>query len=178
MTPSTCRQRKYLAGCIIIFLLMTFTEEFASSLPVVANDATRKGISEPHDPPSKPTVEPHNKPSEDTAKTAAEFPENPLPGSLSTSAQRIQPDALQPNAQQSDAQQTQQDNNKLPVGTAVAPQEKAYGTPASRPAGAVIAPAKQHRARFLLIRVGAIAGAAIAIGTVVLLSSASPSRSH
>lgn len=63
-----------------------------------------------------------------------------------------------------------------PVGTAVAPYEKTVGVASSRPAGAVIAPAKQRRAHSLLIRLGLIVGGAAAIGTVVALSKASPSR--
>jgi hypothetical protein len=39
-----------------------------------------------------------------------------------------------------------------------------------------MAPAKQRRTRTILIRVGLIAGAAVAIGTVVALSKTSPSR--
>jgi hypothetical protein len=53
---------------------------------------------------------------------------------------------------------------------------KTGGVAASRPAGAVIAPGKQRRARSILIRVGVIVGAAVAVGTVVGLSHASPSR--
>ena len=50
------------------------------------------------------------------------------------------------------------------------------GIAASRPAGAAIAPAKQRRTRSILIKVGLIVGAAVAIGTVVALSESSPSR--
>lgn len=64
---------------------------------------------------------------------------------------------------------------KEPVGTAAAPLEKATGIAASRPAGAAIAPAKQRRARSILIKLGFILGAAVAIGTVVALSKGSPS---
>lgn len=63
-----------------------------------------------------------------------------------------------------------------PVGTAVAPYEKTVGAASSRPAGAVIGPAKQRRAHSLLIKVGLIVGGAAAIATVVALSKASPSR--
>ncbi len=63
-----------------------------------------------------------------------------------------------------------------PVGTAAAPYEKITGVTASRPAGAVIAPAKQRRVRSILIRVGVVVGAAVAVGTVVALSHGSPSR--
>lgn len=65
-----------------------------------------------------------------------------------------------------------------PVGTAVAPYEKGIGVAASRPAGVVIAPAKQKRTRSFMIKVGVLIGAAVAVGTVVGLSAASPSRPH
>lgn len=58
----------------------------------------------------------------------------------------------------------------------MAPYEKGMGIAASRPAGAVIAPAKQRRTRSFVIKVSLIVGAAVAVGTVVGLSSASPSR--
>ncbi len=63
-----------------------------------------------------------------------------------------------------------------PQGAAAAHVQPATGTAASEPAGAAIAPAKQRRVRSYLIRLGAVAGAGIAVGTVFALSSASPSR--
>jgi len=63
-----------------------------------------------------------------------------------------------------------------PVGTAAAPLETTSGVAVSRPAGAVIAPAKQRRARAILIRVSIVVGAAVAVGTVVALSRGSSSR--
>jgi hypothetical protein len=65
-----------------------------------------------------------------------------------------------------------------PVGTAAAPYEKVTGVPASRPAGPAIAPAKQKRTRSMLIKVGLIVAAGVAIGTVVALSTASSSKPH
>ena len=70
---------------------------------------------------------------------------------------------------------TQQSPGK-PVGTAAAPAESTVGITASRPAGAVIAPAKQRRARAILIRVGLIVGAGVALGTVLALTHATPSQ--
>ena len=75
-----------------------------------------------------------------------------------------------PKAAQTDTQE--------PVGTAAATFIKTTGVAASRPAGAAIAPAKQRRARSILIKVAAIAGAGVAVGAVVALASASPSRPH
>jgi hypothetical protein len=71
-----------------------------------------------------------------------------------------------------------QQNGAGPLGTAVAPKEKVTGVMGSRPAGAAIAPAKQRRVRTLLIKVGAVIGAGVAIGTVAALSKGSPSRPH
>lgn len=86
----------------------------------------------------------------------------------------------QTNTQKPANQQTtpeqQPGNPQEPVGTAVAPYESPVGAAVSRPAGAVIAPAKQKRRHTFLIRMGLIVGAAVAIGTVVALSKGSPSR--
>lgn len=83
----------------------------------------------------------------------------------------------QPDLQTTTPEQ-QQGGTSEPLGTAVAPYEKGIGVAASRPAGAVLAPAKQRRTRSFLIRVGLLVGAGVAVGTVVALSSASPSQPH
>lgn len=76
------------------------------------------------------------------------------------------------------AQGQQQNGAQAPLGTAVAPYEKGIGVAASRPAGAVIAPAKQRRTRSFAIKLGVLIGACVAVGTVVALSSTSPSEPH
>lgn len=93
-----------------------------------------------------------------------ELPENP--GRSNTNA----PANNAPTAQQ--PQQQKQEPN----GTAVAPQIETSGGAASKPAGVAIAPPKQRRVRSLLIKLGVLAGAGIAIGTVAGLSAASPSH--
>jgi anti-anti-sigma factor len=104
------------------------------------------------------------------------LPDSPLPNSPGTvHSQTIDDNGLssvqQPSPKpQNDAQE--------PVGTAAATFIKTTGVAASRPAGAAIAPAKQRRARSILIKVAAIAGAGVAVGAVVALASASPSRPH
>jgi hypothetical protein len=70
----------------------------------------------------------------------------------------------------------QSGENARPLGTAAAPYTRPTGVTGSRPAGAVIAPAKQRRIRTILISVGVIAAAGIAVGTVAALSHGSPSR--
>jgi len=110
------------------------------------------------------------KPDSNTTQSEPATPDSPKP---------VRPQADDQNGQsgtpQSGSEQEQSGVPK-PVGTAAAPYEKTTGVAASRPTGAVIAPAKQRRARTLLIRFAVVVGGAVAIGTVVALSHGSPSR--
>ncbi|MFY9747808.1 MAG: hypothetical protein WA891_05900 [Acidobacteriaceae bacterium] len=71
---------------------------------------------------------------------------------------------------------SQQSPQTQPVGTAAAPSIEPEGVPASRPAGAAIAPGKQRRVRIWTIRIAILAAAGIALGTVAAASMGSPSR--
>jgi hypothetical protein len=84
-----------------------------------------------------------------------------------------QPAPNQPMANQAAPTQTAPQN---PVGTAAAEAPSTTGVAASEPAGAAIAPAKQRRARTIIIRTGAIIGAAVALGVVVALTEATSSK--
>ncbi|MGD0987001.1 MAG: hypothetical protein ABR874_04265 [Candidatus Sulfotelmatobacter sp.] len=82
-----------------------------------------------------------------------------------------------PSDSSSTAQQQQNQNApQKPVGTAAAGAPDASGIAASQPAGAAIAPAKQHRTRTIVIKVGAIIGAGVAVGTIVALTAATSSK--
>src|SRR5579864_9294817 len=74
------------------------------------------------------------------------------------------------------AAQDQEQKPQRPVGTAAAEAPKTKGVTAAEPAGVAIAPAKQRRVRTLVIKVGAIVAAGAAVGTVVALTAATPSR--
>lgn len=75
------------------------------------------------------------------------------------------------NAQkQNEAQPAPVNERVNPLGTAAAEKGRTAGGGASRPAGVAIAPAKQKRSRGLLIKLGAIAAAGAAMGTVYALS--------
>ena len=63
-----------------------------------------------------------------------------------------------------------------PVGTAAAETPNASGIAASQPAGVAIAPAKQRRVRTIVLKVGALVGAGVAVGAVVALTRATPSK--
>jgi len=78
-----------------------------------------------------------------------------------------------PASQQS---QSQASPMQKPAGTAAAEAPAITGVAASNPAGTAVAPAKQRRARELFIKVGAILGAGVVVGTVAALASASPSK--
>jgi hypothetical protein len=61
-------------------------------------------------------------------------------------------------------------STQKPVGTAAAGVIPVSGVAASQPAGVAIAPAKQHRVRTIVLRMGAIVGAGVAVGSVVALT--------
>jgi len=90
-----------------------------------------------------------------------------------TPSQSSQPVA-QPPAQSQPSQKQQ--TPREPVGTAAAETIQTTGVAASRPAGAALAPAKQRRVRSILIKVGALVGVGVAVGTTMALSQGSPSK--
>lgn len=108
-------------------------------------------------------------PATDPAQVAS-LPDSPIP----PASQAAGPEQQQGSGGQATSQQ--QNAPSQPMGTAVAPAEPASGVAASRPAGAAIAPARQKRTRSFVIKLSLLIGGAVAIGTVVALSSASPSR--
>jgi hypothetical protein len=72
--------------------------------------------------------------------------------------------------------QASQPSTQRPVGTAAAEAPSTSGIAASEPAGVAIAPAKQRRTRAIIIKTGAIIGAAVAVGVVVALTEATSSK--
>jgi hypothetical protein len=86
-----------------------------------------------------------------------------------------QDDAL-PDAPQAQAAQAPSGQQTAPSGTAGAKAADVKGAPVAQPTGAAVAPAHQRGHRSLLIKVGLLAGAGIAIGSVVALTERSPSR--
>lgn len=98
-------------------------------------------------------------------------PQNPIQPTIQ---QSTTPPASQPTQPQPAPPDVPQ--NREPVGTAAAPAYTPTGVTASRPAGAAIAPARQHRTRTILISLTIVAAAAVAIGVPIALASGSPSR--
>lgn len=115
------------------------------------------------------------------AAAQAQAPATPASSTAGQDSQAL-PDAPA-QAQQSNDSSPQNQQQKppaqpaqAPAGTGAAQAGPTAGGAGSRPAGMAIAPAKQHQVRSFLIKLGAIAGGAIAIGTVYALSRSSPSR--
>jgi hypothetical protein len=111
-----------------------------------------------------------------------ELPDSPgtVRSEMQTEAQLAQSSSQDQSTQNRSGQdQTQQQSSptpQKPVGTAAAEAPNVSAIAASQPAGVAIAPAKQHRVRTIVLRTGAILGAAAAVGAVVALSAATPSR--
>lgn len=127
-------------------------------------------------------------PGDSAAPPAASQNSSTAPSAQSGSTQpRVTQDTQSSQAPDSQAAQTpnsgaasnaasQKKNTQEPAGAAAAQVGTTSGGAASRPAGMAIAPAKQRQVRSLLIKVGAIAAGAVAIGAVVGLARSSPSR--
>lgn len=117
------------------------------------------------------------------AKDSKELPDSPgtiwaslqQPSSQNGPAQSANAQQSQPNSQPAPTTATDQKTQR-PVGTAAAEAPKVSGVTAAQPAGVAIAPAKQRRVRTVVLKVGAILGAGAAVGTVIALSAATPSK--
>lgn len=152
---------RQMAGCLILLLLVPFF-----SITALSQSGQGAGAAVP--PAQTPSSNSSAQPTNAGSSQPEAFPNSPgsvrSQGTQSGSSFDGQPSS-------SREQQVQE-----PVGTAAAGSVEATGVAASKPAGAAIAPAKQRRTRAILIKVGALVGAGVAVGTVVALSNASPSR--
>lgn len=80
------------------------------------------------------------------------------------------PESPSPSTTIMEVPQSQQSQEHQPLGAAAAGGVATAGGGASRPAGTAIAPERQHQVRSFLIKLGAVAAAGVAIGTVYALS--------
>lgn len=104
-------------------------------------------------------------------------PEDSLPDA--PQAQNAQVQTVLPQAgqnQQGQPPQEQQPPANTPSGAAGAKAANPKGAPVAQPAGAAVAPARERGHRSLLIKLGLLAGAGVAVGSAVALSHGSPSR--
>jgi hypothetical protein len=123
-----------------------------------------------------PVTQLHDSPGMTTA--SAELPDSPgteWARSQESSSQQGQTSSAG-SQQEAQAPSGQEPKAQRPVGTAAAEAPKVSGVTAAQPAGIAIAPAKQHRTRAIVIKVGAIVGGGVALGTVIGLSAATHSK--
>jgi hypothetical protein len=113
----------------------------------------------------------------------AELPDSPgmIRSGLQDTAQQSQSSTApqttsSARAQDSPPATVQDAKPQRPVGTAAAEAPVVSGVSAAQPSGVAIAPAKQHRARTIVIRVAALAGAGVAIGSVAALTAGTSSK--
>ncbi|MFZ0957648.1 MAG: STAS domain-containing protein [Candidatus Sulfotelmatobacter sp.] len=168
-TPGRWLTRQ-IAGCLVLLLLLV--------APLAAAAQQQTSSSRQTDVPAAQSQSQAQSQDSNTGAQKSNYePFQPqaLPDSPGTvRSQAADGNQLSTASQPSPIQQ--QDVPQEPVGTAAAEFIKTTGVAASKPAGSAIAPAKQRRARSILIKVAAIAGAGVAVGVVVALSAASPSR--
>jgi hypothetical protein len=179
-------------GILLIILLAGTPELYAASGPAsdsgTAAAATTKTAPVTTRQALQDAVSPESLP--DSPGTLIAKQNDPVAPQSNTSTQN-------PEAQQNDTQQpktssqsntapaqngspnpgaSQSENGQQPVGAAAAQLGRTSGGAASKPAGAALAPTQQRHSRSLLLKLGLLAGAGIAVGSVAALSKASPSR--
>ncbi len=169
MRISSSWVKRQIAGGLVMLLTVSLAEAAPASLQEPVSNQEAQSVPTIQDK-TQNTDGQAKKPDSNTTEPEKQIPDGPDPVRQQVGDQKGHTSAPPSGSEQ------QQNDLPKPVGTAAAPYQKTTGVAASRPAGAVIAPAKQRRARTILIRVSLVAGAAVAIGTVVALSHGSPSR--
>ena len=151
-----------IAVCLVLWLMVPASQ--------IGTAAAQQAVAEPHAANAPSQEGPAAEAATGSVIARNELPDSPEP----VTSQPELAGALDSSSQSSSSQQQQEPAQ--PVGTAAAPYEKTMGITASRPAGAAIAPAKQKRVRTILISVGVIVAAGVAVGSVAGLSHASSSH--
>jgi hypothetical protein len=155
---------RQIVGCLVLSLLAPLVS--AAVLPSQDQNAgDPAGSSAPAQSPGSNNLPQKGNPGQPQPQP---LPNSPGSARSQTAQNNSQFSAQQPPSRDQQAQE--------PVGTAAAGSVETTGVAASKPAGAAIAPAKQRRTRAFLIKVSALVGATVAVGTVVALANASPSR--
>jgi cytoskeletal protein RodZ len=149
---------------LLVFVLSTTLALSAEPFP--------QQSSEPSQSQTNPSHETSTSANPSSNATDSASPNAPVPGELPDA-----PTPPQPVQQSSESSSIQPQNpDTVPSGAAGAKAPTVRGAPASRTVGAAIAPAKQGQRRSLLIKVGLLAGACVAVGSAFALSKGSPSK--
>lgn len=164
---------------LLCALCCGFVLSFASSVVAQASQAAAPNLSQDNVQSTPAKAVPAQRLS-DVTTASAELPDSPgaewAKQSSSSQQQSSQQQSENDTGASQDLSSRQEQKPEHPVGTAAAEAPTVSGITAAEPAGVAIAPGKQHRARALVIKVGAIAGAGVALGTVVALGMATHSK--
>jgi hypothetical protein len=155
---------------VVLALVLTGVPQMAQAQ--AAAPPQQAPAQTPQAPPRPGLVDPSQGPLQPVA------PSQTLPNAPSVSAPQEQTSS-EPTARTSGEPQRPAESQRPtepPAGAAVGQQGATAGGAASKPAGNAIAPAKQRQVRSLLIKLGLIGAAGVAVGTVVGLSKSSPSK--
>jgi hypothetical protein len=126
---------------------------------------------------SKPSEETRSQRSPASTEMAQAAAQQNSPQQTDTKQANTQPSTATPSQPSRDNQQQEAaPAGQKPVGTAAAESVPTSGVAASQPAGTAIAPGKQRRTRSILIKVGALVGAGVAVGTVAALTLGTSSK--
>jgi hypothetical protein len=151
---------------VVLALVLTGVPQLAQAQSTATQPSAGTAADPQQTQPRPGMVDPSQGPLQPVA------PSEPLPNAPSA-ANPQEPTTATPSARTSAEPQRPAE---APAGAAVGQQGATAGGAASKPAGNAIAPAKQRQVRSLLIKLGLIGAAGVAIGTVVGLSKASPSK--
>jgi hypothetical protein len=121
------------------------------------------------------TVDP-SQPQNGTTFDPSRGPLQPVPAQEQPSTETPAPQNSTEALPATPAPQQKQEQLQQPLGAATAEGVPTVGGAASRPAGMAIAPDKQKDRRSLLIKIGLIAAAGVAIGTVAGLSKGTSAK--
>ncbi len=148
-------------------------------------DPQSAGVSQEERVSSTASGDQTNRPTSPSAveeTASAELPDSPgaVQIQLQNAPQQQQSNtsssSTQPQSTSSQSATPQDSKPQRPVGTAAAEAPNVSGITAAQPAGVAIAPAKQRRVRTLVLKVGAIVGAGVAVGTVIALTMGTSSK--
>jgi hypothetical protein len=149
-------------------LQVWFTKTLAVLLALILSGALHLAHAQSSGAAGQPAAGTQASPASPGVVNPAQGPLEPVPPAAESSGQS--PNPAPPAAP------TPQANTKPPVGAAVGQTGRTLGGPASKPAGYAIAPAKQNQSRVFWIKVGVVAAAGVALGTVIALSRGTGSK--
>ena len=143
-------------------------QQNTSSQPNPAADQNQQGNPQS----SGTTVDPAKAP----LQPVTTYPEAPTPQQEQQQNSTHPAQATTPTTTTTEPQPQTQKPVTEPVGAAAAERVPTAGGAASKPAGAAIAPAKQHQTRSLFLKIGAVAAGGLAAGTIYALSKGTSSK--